>query len=66
MIEIDDGLWIDPDSVIAVRAGFKGQCTVFMSGQSAVDGGFLVDRDAEDLIDELSEAKGESDGRKEG
>lgn len=57
LIQIDDGLYIQPCKVIAVKALTEDAetCTVFMAGQSAVDGGFLVKRPLSEVIDELNE-----------
>jgi hypothetical protein len=61
MIEIQDGLYIQPHKVIAVKSSSlqKHHCTIFLSGHSAVDGGFVVDRDAEDVVDEIDKALAE-------
>lgn len=59
MIEIDDGLWIDPKSVTAVKTSplEPDRCTVFLSGQSSQDG-FVVQRDADELAEEINSALG--------
>lgn len=76
LIQISDDLWIQPRKVIAIkRSGVDDdQSTVFMSGQSAVDGGFVVDREmwelAEDVNraladDDVDENEGDNHGRQE-
>jgi hypothetical protein len=55
LIEIAPGLWIQPRKVTAVKKAGKDQCSIFVSGQSAVDGGFLVDKDVEDVVDEIND-----------
>lgn len=44
-------LHINPALVIAVKPVGKKQCTVFFAGQSAVDGGFLVNQSTEEVMD---------------
>lgn len=58
LIEISDGLFIQPGKVIAVKAHGEDaeSCTVFMSGQSAVDGGFLIDRDFDEVVEDIQDA----------
>jgi hypothetical protein len=34
----------------------EGHCTVYLSGQSAVDGGFLVEREFDEVVDEVNSA----------
>ena len=62
MIEIDEGLFICVSHVVAVKSVDDGKCAIFMVGQSAADGGFLVERDAlevaEEITDELEDGEG--------
>ena len=56
LIEIVPGLTLRRDQIAAVKsAGNRKTCSVFTSGQSAVDGGFFVDRPYADVVAELSE-----------
>lgn len=57
LIQISDGLWINPCKVIAVKSPSEDaeECTIFMSGQAAVDGGFLVKRPLSEIVNELNE-----------
>lgn len=57
LIEIESGLFVQPSKVTAVKASplEDESCTVFLSGQSSQDG-FVVSRDAEDVIDEINDA----------
>ena len=60
-LQLDDDLFVIPHCVAAVkRSGLEDEtCTVFIKGQSALDG-FLVKMKAEDVVDELEDAmKGE-------
>ena len=63
MIEAGDGFYIQPDKVVAIKKSSlgEGKCTVFTVGQSAQDGGFVVDMDAEDLADKIDSALEEED-----
>jgi hypothetical protein len=56
MIEIADGLYIQPCHVTCVKRTDEGKCAVFVSGQKAEDGGFCVEREAEDVVAEIDEA----------
>lgn len=50
LVQISDELSINPEVVGAVKASADGKkCSVFLSGQSAIDGGFLVDKSKEDV-----------------
>lgn len=44
-----------PSCVIAIRQVDDDQRAVYMSGQSAVDGSFLVDRDFDSVVEEINE-----------
>jgi hypothetical protein len=60
-LQLDDDLFVIPHCVAAVkRSGLEDDaCTIFIKGQSALDG-FLVKMSAEDVVDELEDAmKGE-------
>jgi hypothetical protein len=45
--------WIESDHVIAVKSASKTKTNVWCTGQSAVDGGFLVDEDEDSVIERL-------------
>lgn len=55
LIELAPGKWIQPHKVCGVMTAGKGKCTVFTSGQSAVDGGFLVEKDVEDVVNDIND-----------
>ena len=61
MIEIADGLFIEPGHVAVVKRLEEGKCALFVVGQSALDGGFLLDREAEDVCDEIDAALAQED-----
>jgi hypothetical protein len=68
LIEIDDGLFIQPWKVVAVKRSALDEeeaCTVFLSGQSAQDG-FIVERDADEVVGEINDALGAEEGNEEG
>jgi hypothetical protein len=56
-LQLDDDLFVIPHCVAAVkRSGLEDDaCTVFIKGQSALDG-FLVKMKAEDVVGELEDA----------
>lgn len=58
LIQISDGLWINPCKVVAVKSPSEDadSCTIVMDGQSAVDGGFLVKRPLSEVISEIDDA----------
>lgn len=54
MIEVGDGFAIQREHVAVVRKSGDGKnSVVFTSGQSAVDGGFLVKQKYEDLMGQI-------------
>lgn len=52
VIELSPDLVVRPSAIAAVKRVGKNQCAVFLRGQSAVDGGFLAERDYEDVVEE--------------
>lgn len=62
LIQIDGDLFVQPRAIAAVRSsGLEdGKCVVFIKGQSAADGGFLVDRPLEEVVEEVNEALSEA------
>lgn len=65
MFEIDEGLFVDPWQVCVVKRVGDGQCAVFMKGQSAIDGGFLVNKDALEVATDVIEARQDDDETEE-
>jgi hypothetical protein len=59
LIELTDDLWIESDNVTAVRRSTldEDQTILFCVGQSAIDGGFTVDRPLEEVVEALKEAR---------
>lgn len=55
LIEIDDGMAVLPQKVVVLKRA-DDKCVIWTAGQSAVDEGFLVDRDYDELLDEMNEA----------
>jgi hypothetical protein len=73
LIDISPDLAVAANHVAAVRDLGDGKCAVFLVGQSAMDGGFTVDRGWTDVVgdvnDELERAVEESEeeeGEEEG
>jgi hypothetical protein len=56
VIELGDGFYVQPSKVAAVKDVGDGKCAVFTEGQSAIDGGFLVEGEAVDIADKIDEA----------
>jgi hypothetical protein len=52
MIEIQDGLFIFPEKVFAVKAVGKTKCLLYPDGASALDG-FLLERNALEVAQEI-------------
>ena len=55
MLQLTADLAVQPRKVAAVKRSSLNEehCTVFLSGQSATDGGFVVERTFEDVLDEV-------------
>ena len=54
IIDISEDLAVLAQNVAAVKRIGDESCAVFLVGQSAVDGGFLVARSWDDVIEELN------------
>lgn len=54
IIDISENLAVLAQNVAAVKKIDEDSCVVFLVGQSAVDGGFLVARPWDEVIDELN------------
>lgn len=66
LIQIVEGFWCDPEKVSAVKATGEDACALFLDGQSAMDGGFHLEHDAEKIADALNRAwDGEDDSEDE-
>lgn len=55
LIEIVDGLWVDPEDVKVIKAVDDGQCAFWVTGQSAMDG-FVIPYPAEELVEAIHDA----------
>lgn len=56
LVQVLDSLSLNPELVGAIRSADGGKkCSVFLAGQSAVDGGFLVDKTKEEVENALRE-----------
>jgi hypothetical protein len=65
MIELVDGFWINPAKVTVIKANGKDSCTLWVRGQSAMDG-FVLDYPADEVVELLHDALyGEEDGTEE-
>lgn len=56
MIEIFEGFWCDPFDVKAVKVVTEESCAFWLKGQSA-ENGFVVDYKAEDLVQQILDAR---------
>ncbi len=54
-VEIDKGYFVVAEKVIAVKAINDKKCSLFLAGQSAMEG-FVVDKGARELVDEICTA----------
>ena len=62
LIEISPDLAIMPHRVSAVKRFDDEKCTVFMAADCAVDGGFLIEREFDAVLEEINDAlEGEDD-----
>ena len=52
-----DGRYFNTDQIIMVRPveDEDDQCVILMTGQSALDEGFLIDLSCEEVVDELND-----------
>ncbi len=55
LLALTDDLAILPHHISAVRRVDDDQCAVYLVGQSAIDGSFLVDRDFDDVVEEIND-----------
>jgi hypothetical protein len=55
MIELVEGVFVDPYAVTVVKSAGKGKCVFWVTGQSALDG-FHLDYDAEEVAEAVSDA----------
>lgn len=62
LIELNDGLWVNPRFVAAVKSTVTDSCNVLMSGDNSVTGGFQVDRDCDDVASEINDFLEDEDG----
>jgi hypothetical protein len=61
MFELVDGFFVDPWCVMAIKSAGKGKCSVFLKGQSAMDGGFLIEKDALEAATDVVQARRDDD-----
>jgi hypothetical protein len=63
MIELDDGFAVCPRAIAVLKRGDDGQTLLFTQGQSALEG-FVVDREYDEVLEEVKQAL-EEDGSDE-
>lgn len=54
-VQISDKLSVNPELVAAVKEISKSECAVFLSGQSADDGGFVINQPADGVRAAISD-----------
>lgn len=60
MIEIIEGIWLDPWSVTMIKRISDGKCALWTTGQSALEG-FVLDYDADEVAEAINDARNDSD-----
>jgi hypothetical protein len=60
MIEIEDGFFIFPEKVFAVKAVGEKKCLLYPDGASALDG-FLLERNALEVAQEIVDGMAEEE-----
>jgi hypothetical protein len=60
LIEIVEGVWLDPWSVTYIKRIEDGKCALWTTGQSALEG-FVLDYDAGEVAEAVNDAR-EDDG----
>jgi len=60
VIELADGIWIDPWSVTMIKKIDEGKCALWTTGQSALEG-FVLDYDAAEVAEAVNDARNNSD-----
>lgn len=58
MIELAEGLWIDPFSVTMVKRISENRCVLFTRGQPGTDG-HVLDYGAEEVVEAIEDALNE-------
>ena len=52
MIEIVEGMWFNPDQIVAVKSIAKDRCILWTTGQPATEG-HVLDYSAEEVVDAI-------------
>ena len=60
MIELVEGVWLDPWSVTLIKKISDGKCALWTTGQSALEG-FVLDYDAGEVAEAVIDARNESE-----
>lgn len=55
MIELAEGIWIDPFSVAVIKSADEGSCVLWTRGQSALDG-HIIPYSGEDVSQAINDA----------
>lgn len=57
LVELIEGIWVDPWDIKLVKKIDDQKCAFWLSGQSALDGAFTIDYSAEDLVQLIQDAR---------
>lgn len=55
LIELVEGFFVDPEMVTVVKAAGDNKCTLWVTGQGALDG-FVLDYPASEVVEHLNDA----------
>lgn len=59
MIELVEGVWIDPFAVTIIKAISENKCALWTTGQSALEG-FVFDYPASEVAEAVNDAREEA------
>lgn len=60
IIEIVEGVWLDPWSVTVIKKIDEDKCALWTTGQSALEG-FVLEYPADEVAQAVNDARAESD-----
>lgn len=61
LIELTPDLALIPCAGMVLKRVDEEQCSLFLPGSSPVDGGFLIDREFDAVLEEINDALDDSD-----
>jgi len=60
LTQIVEGVWLDPWSVTMIKHTEDAKCSIWTTGQSALEG-FVLEYSAEEVAEAVNDARAESD-----